>query len=81
MRSQYLKLKIRQIVTKRKEQKCNWVNERWIRWERDNNDGDKKEKFTKKCAIERNLKFKEYKDWLKATQIKNKINQLEKKQS
>ena len=43
-----------------------------------NNDGDKIAKCTKKCVIKRKLKFKEYKNCLKANQIKGKINQLEK---
>ena len=32
----------------------------------------------KKCPIKRNLKFEDYKHCLEATQLKNKINQLEK---
>ena len=45
-----------------------------------NSDGseDKKAKGTKKCAIKRKLKFKDYKNCLKSTQLKNSINQLEK---
>ena len=44
----------------------------------DNNNGDiKKAKDTKKCVIKRKLKFKDYKNCLKATQLGNKINQLE----
>ena len=39
----------------------------------------RKEKDRKKCVIKRNLKFKDYKNCLKATQHENKINQLEKK--
>ena len=30
------------------------------------------------CIIKRKIKFKEYKNYLKATQLENKINQLEK---
>ena len=45
---------------------------------RDNNDEDKKAKGTKKCVIKRKLKFENYKNCLKAAQIKNKINHLEK---
>ena len=43
------------------------------------NDEDKKAKDTKKCVIKRKLKFKDYKKCLKASQIENKINHLEKK--
>ena len=39
---------------------------------------DKKAKDTKKCVIKRKLKFENYKSCLKATQLKNKINHLEK---
>ena len=34
----------------------------------------KKAKGTKKCVIKRKLKFKNYKNCLKATHLKNKIN-------
>ena len=33
---------------------------------------------TKKCAVKRKLKFEDYKDCLKATQVEKKINYLEK---
>ena len=39
----------------------------------------KKAKGTQQCVIKRNLKFKDYKKCLKASQIENKINYLEKK--
>ena len=39
---------------------------------------DKKGKRTKKCAIKRKLKFQNYKNWLEAIQLENKINHLEK---
>ena len=39
----------------------------------------KKAKGTKKCVIKRKLKFKDYKKYLKASQIENKINYLETK--
>ena len=42
---------------------------------------DKKAKSTKKCVMKRKLQFKDYKDYkngVKANQLKNKINQLEK---
>ena len=45
---------------------------------RDNNDEDKKAKGTKKFVIKRKLKFENYKNCLKAAQIKNTINHLEK---
>ena len=37
----------------------------------DNNNGDKNVKDTKNCAIKRKLKFKDYKNCLKATQLEN----------
>ena len=40
---------------------------------KDNNDEDKKAKGVKKCVIKRKVKFKDYKNCLKATQIKNKL--------
>ena len=45
---------------------------------KDNNDEDKKAKGTKKCVIKRKLKFEDYKNYLEAGQIENKINRLEK---
>ena len=42
-----------------------------------NNDEDKKAKDTKKCVIKRKIKFQDYKNFLEAAQIKNKINHLE----
>ena len=44
----------------------------------DDNDEDKKPKNTKKCVVIRRLKFEDYKNYLKATQLENKINHLEK---
>ena len=49
------------------------------RYLKDNNDEDKNAKGIEKCFIKRNLKFRDYKKWLKASQIENKINYLEKK--
>ena len=46
---------------------------------KDKNDEDKKAKGIQKCVIKRNLKFRDYKKCLKAPQIENKINYLEKK--
>ena len=40
----------------------------------------KKNKRDKKCVIKRNLKLRDYKICLKASQIKNIINYLEKKE-
>ena len=48
---------------------------------KDNNDEDKKAKGTKKCVIKRNLKFRDYKKCLKASQMENEINYLEKKKA
>ena len=39
----------------------------------------KKSEGTKKCVIKRKLKFKDYKNCLKASQIISKVNYLEKK--
>ena len=39
---------------------------------------DEKVKCTKKCVVKRKLKLKDYKKCLKATQLENQINQLEK---
>ena len=44
----------------------------------DDGSEDKKGKYTKKCVIKRKLKFENYKNCLKATQLENKINYLEK---
>ena len=48
---------------------------------KDNNDEDKRAKATKKCAIKRNLQFRDYKKCLQASQIENKITYLEKKEN
>ena len=40
----------------------------------DDGDKNKKAKQTKKCVLKRKLKFKEYKFFLKATQLENQIN-------
>ena len=45
----------------------------------DDGSEDKKAKNTKKCVMKRILKFENYKNWLKTTQLENKINCLEKK--
>ena len=44
------------------------------------NDGseDEKSKGTRKCAIKRKLKFENYKNCLRVTQLENKIKHLEK---
>ena len=44
----------------------------------DDQSEDKKAKVTKNCVIEIKPKFKNYKNCLEATQLKNKINHLEK---
>ena len=45
----------------------------------DDGSEDKKSKGTKKCPIKRKLKFENYKIYLEALQLENKINHLEKK--
>ena len=44
----------------------------------DDGSEDKKAKNTEKCVIKRILKFENYKNWLKTTQLENKINCLKK---
>ena len=44
----------------------------------DDGSEDEKAKGTKKCVIKRKLKFENYKNYLEATQLENKINYLEK---
>ena len=44
----------------------------------DGNDKNKKAKGTKKYVIKRILKFEDYKRYVVANQLENKINQLEK---
>ena len=39
---------------------------------------DEKAKDTKKCVIKGKLKFENYKNYLEATQLENKMNHLEK---
>ena len=45
-------------------------------YRKDNNVDDKKAKGTKKCVVERKLKFEDYKNCLGAPQTENKINHL-----
>ena len=44
---------------------------------KDINDEGKKEKGTKKCVVKRKIKFQDYKNCLKASQIINTVNYLE----
>ena len=44
----------------------------------DDSSEDKKAKHTKECVIKEKFIFKNYQKFLKATQIENKINHLEK---
>ena len=46
----------------------------------DDGSEDKKANDTKRCVMKRKLKFENYKNCLEATQLENKINQLEKNQ-
>ena len=39
---------------------------------------DKKAEGTKKCVMKRKVKFEDYKNFLEANQLENKINYLEK---
>ena len=45
----------------------------------DDGSEDEKAKGTKKCVIKRKLNFENFENYLEATQLDNKINQLEKK--
>ena len=44
----------------------------------DNNNEDKNPKGTKTCVVKIKLKFEDYRHFLEATQLENKINNLEK---
>ena len=44
----------------------------------DDGSEDKKPKDTKKCVIKRKLKFENYKNYLEATQLDNKLKYLQK---
>ena len=54
------------------------LREKTYSYLKDNNNKDKKAKGTKKCVIERKLKFEDYKNCLEPAEIENKINHLEK---
>ena len=54
------------------------LREKTYSYLKDNKEEDKKSKKHKKFVIKRKLKFKDYKNCLEASQIENKINQLEK---
>ena len=43
----------------------------------DNNDEDKNTKGSKRCVIKRKLKFDDYKHFLEATELENRINHLQ----
>ena len=45
---------------------------------KDKNDEDEKAKATKEWVIKRKIKFQDYKNCLEASQVENKINDLEK---
>ena len=47
---------------------------------KENNDENKKVKGTKKCVIKRGLRFQDYNNCLRASQIENIINYLVKKE-
>ena len=81
-------------LTKGKNKKSNWINERRIRWKYyekicwtksktysyliDDSSEDKKTKDTKMCVVKRKLKFENYKKCLESNQLDNKIKYLEK---
>ena len=43
----------------------------------DNNDEDRNTKGSKRCVIKRKLKFDDYKHFLEATELENRINHLQ----
>ena len=43
----------------------------------DNNDEDKNTKGSKRCVIKRKLKFDDYKHFLEAIELENRINHLQ----
>ena len=51
---------------------------KWYSYLTDDNNENKKAKGTKKYLLTRKLKFEDYNHCLEATQLENKINQLEK---
>ena len=53
-----------------RQKKCSYLT--------DNNDWKKNNKRNKKNVYKKKLKFKDYRNYLKATQLENKINKLEK---
>ena len=64
-----------QIVTK-----CVKLRAKTYSYLKDNNDENEKRIGTNKSVLKRNLKFRNYKKYLKTSQIENKINFLEKKE-
>ena len=56
-----------------------WLRAKTYSYVKDNYDESKKAKDTNKCVIKIILKFRDYKKCLKASQIENIINYLEKK--
>ena len=55
-----------------------WIKNKNLQLLIDHDGEDKKVKGTNKCVVKRKLKFENYKNCLKASQLKNKINHLEK---
>ena len=56
-----------------------WLRAKSIYLFKDNNEEDKKAKGTKKYVTKRHLKFSDYKQCLKPSQIENRISYLENK--
>ena len=54
------------------------LREKTYSYLKDNKDEGQKAKSTQNCVIKRKLKFEDYKNCLEASQLKNKINHLEK---
>ena len=50
----------------------------YLKYLTNNNDADRKTKGREKCVIKTELKFQDFKNYLKATQLENKINHLKK---
>ena len=58
-----------------------WLRAKIYSYLKENNDEDKEAKGTKTCVIKWKLKFQDYKNCLKASQILNIIKYLERKET
>ena len=65
-------------IRQQNHDKISWTKSKNFRYLIDDPSEDKKTKGTKKCIMKRKLKFENYRDWLEATNLENKMNCLEK---